>query len=51
MGRKVGWIVKLYGKFGRKASWNVKRGVRTIWKKYKLNSEKDMEYMVEKYVE
>ena len=32
-----GWIVKRYGKYGRKVSWIVKRYGK--WKKSKLNSE------------
>ena len=35
--RNVSWIVKRCGKYGRKVSW------RKIWKKGKLNCEKDME--------
>jgi hypothetical protein len=37
--RKISWIVKKFGKYG----WNVK-----IWKKSRLNCEKDMENTEEK---
>jgi hypothetical protein len=36
-----------YGQYGRKASWIVIR-YGQIWKKGKLNSEKNMENIVEK---
>ena len=48
-GRKVGWIVKWYGKYGRNVSWIVKR-----YRKYRRNVSwivKDRENMVERSVE
>ena len=45
-GRKGGWKVKRYEKYGRKLMKS--EMIWTKWKKGKLNCEKDMEYTEEK---
>ena len=48
-GRKASWNVKRYGQYGRKASWIEK--IWKIWKKSKLNSDKIWTNMEERQVE